>query len=332
MEIGITTTIPVEVLFAAGHVPVDLNNVFITHPDPPGLVQRAEEQGLPRNMCSWVKGIYSVIRENPRIKKVVAVTEGDCSNTLSMLDLLSPLGVEAITFSYPHSRSRDELDGSIGKLERHFGVTREDTSKWSKRLGRIREKALALDTLTFRDGKISGFENHLCLVSLSDFNGDPDSFERDLDALLLQAEGRPAARYRYRLGYCGVPCIYRDLYPFLQSLGAGVVFNEMQRQFALPGGGHDVVEQYLAYTYPYSYDHRLEDIRQQARARELHGIIHYVQSFCHHQIQDRRLRDSLPLPVLTLEGDRPGPVLERARIRIESFLEMLDGSGGSNPA
>ncbi|GAI09778.1 unnamed protein product, partial [marine sediment metagenome] len=29
-KIGITTTVPVEILLAAGYQPVDLNNVFIT--------------------------------------------------------------------------------------------------------------------------------------------------------------------------------------------------------------------------------------------------------------------------------------------------------------
>ncbi|MDI6815539.1 MAG: hypothetical protein QMC90_05650 [Dehalococcoidales bacterium] len=31
-KIGITTTVPIEILIAAGYKPVDLNNVFITHP------------------------------------------------------------------------------------------------------------------------------------------------------------------------------------------------------------------------------------------------------------------------------------------------------------
>ena len=29
-KIGLTTTVPVEVIFAAGDTPVDLNNIFIT--------------------------------------------------------------------------------------------------------------------------------------------------------------------------------------------------------------------------------------------------------------------------------------------------------------
>ena len=32
-RIGITTTVPVEIIIAAGHTPVDLNNLFITDPE-----------------------------------------------------------------------------------------------------------------------------------------------------------------------------------------------------------------------------------------------------------------------------------------------------------
>ncbi|RLB69432.1 MAG: 2-hydroxyacyl-CoA dehydratase, partial [Deltaproteobacteria bacterium] len=34
MKIGITSTIPVEVVLAAGHTPCDLNNIFISASDP----------------------------------------------------------------------------------------------------------------------------------------------------------------------------------------------------------------------------------------------------------------------------------------------------------
>ena len=40
-KIGITTTVPIEVIYAAGHVPVDLNNVFVSHPDYEGLMEES---------------------------------------------------------------------------------------------------------------------------------------------------------------------------------------------------------------------------------------------------------------------------------------------------
>jgi len=36
------------------------------------------------------------------------------------------------------------------------------------------------------------------------------------------------------------------------------------------------------------------------------------------------IRKKLPLPILTLEGDKPGPLDERTKIRLEGFVEMLE--------
>ncbi|HEC79751.1 MAG TPA: 2-hydroxyacyl-CoA dehydratase, partial [Firmicutes bacterium] len=41
-KVGITTTLPVEVIFSAGMVPVDLNNMFIGREDAYQMVEGAE--------------------------------------------------------------------------------------------------------------------------------------------------------------------------------------------------------------------------------------------------------------------------------------------------
>jgi benzoyl-CoA reductase/2-hydroxyglutaryl-CoA dehydratase subunit BcrC/BadD/HgdB len=48
-----------------------------------------------------------------------------------------------------------------------------------------------------------------------------------------------------------------------------------------------------------------------------------VQAFCFRQIEDLIVRKRLKMPILTLEGDRPGPLDARTRIRLEGFIEML---------
>jgi benzoyl-CoA reductase/2-hydroxyglutaryl-CoA dehydratase subunit BcrC/BadD/HgdB len=68
---------------------------------------------------------------------------------------------------------------------------------------------------------------------------------------------------------------------------------------------------------------RIADIRREIERRRIHGVIHYVQAFCFRQMEDLILRKTLGVPVLTLEGDRPGPVDARTATRLESFLEML---------
>jgi benzoyl-CoA reductase/2-hydroxyglutaryl-CoA dehydratase subunit BcrC/BadD/HgdB len=59
------------------------------------------------------------------------------------------------------------------------------------------------------------------------------------------------------------------------------------------------------------------------KKRNIVGIIHYVQSFCHRHIEDLIVRDKMPLPVLTIEGEAPGRMDERTKIRLQAFIEML---------
>ena len=155
-------------------------------------------------------------------------------------------------------------------------------------------------------------------------NGNIDGFEAELDEFLDKIRIRKPLRDRLRLAYIGVPPIIEGLYPFLESKGARVVFNETQRQFSMPYGISDLVEQYRSYTYPYDIFTRLADIAIELEKRRVDAVVHYVQSFCFRQIEDMVIRQTLRLPVLTLEGDKPASVDARTGIRIESFLEMVE--------
>ena len=157
-----------------------------------------------------------------------------------------------------------------------------------------------------------------------DVEGDRAFVETYIDAFLAEAVLRPVRKERIRLAYLGVPPIVSGLYGFLEGLGARVVFNETQRQFSMPYGIDDVVEQYRAYTYPYDIFHRIADISREIGRRQVDGVIHYVQSFCFRQIEDMVLRKSIKLPILTLEGDKPSALDARTKIRLEGFLELLE--------
>jgi benzoyl-CoA reductase/2-hydroxyglutaryl-CoA dehydratase subunit BcrC/BadD/HgdB len=323
-KIGITTTVPVEVIYAAGCVPVDLNNVFITSPDPRLLVEEAELAGYPRNVCAWIKGLYGTVLRSGEIKTVIAVTQGDCSNTHALMETLALAGIEIIPFAYPFDRDYDLLKLQIEKLMERFGVGWPEVTAAHRRLAEIRRKVREIDELTWQKGVVSGRDNHLFQVNCSDFKGDPDAFEKEVDEFLEARREAPPAGERLRLGYIGVPPIVSDLYDYLEEKGAHVVFNETQRQFAMPFETAGLVEQYLLYTYPYGIFYRLEDIAREVRRRRIAGVIHYAQSFCFRQIEDLIVRQRLrALPVLTLEGDRPGRLDARTRLRIDAFLEAL---------
>jgi len=321
-KIGITTTIPSEVVWAAGEIPVDLNNVFINHPQCQQLVEEAEIKGFPRNTCSWIKGIYAVAKRLG-IERVIAVTQGDCSNTQALMEVFQSEGLQIIPFAYPYNRDRDILHLQIEKLIRCLGTSWDKVAQAKAKLDELRRKVHYIDELTWREDKVSGGENHLFLVNCSDMQGDLVQFSKRVDDFIQEAQMRPASRDKLRLGYIGVPPIFGELYDYVEQLGAQVVYNEIQRQFAMPYETQDVVEQYLCYTYPYDVFARLEDIIQQVKQRRIVGLIHYVQAFCFRHIEDIILRQKLPLPILTLEGDRPGPLDARTKLRLESFIETL---------
>ncbi|MDD4169143.1 MAG: 2-hydroxyacyl-CoA dehydratase [Desulfotomaculaceae bacterium] len=321
--VGMTTTVPVEIIFAAGWVPVDLNNLFITSTNPQSLVDEAELAGYPRNICAWIKGIYSTALQHRDIQTVIAVTQGDCSNTYALMETLQLAGKEIVPFAFPYDRDADLLRLQIEKMMSFFRVSWEQVTEARERLNRIRRLVWELDRLTWQENRVSGWDNHLYQINCSDFCGNPEQFGADVSALLDQARSRIPSKKELRLGYIGVPPIVDDLYQYLEERGARVVFNEVQRQFTMPFDTDDLVEQYRQYTYPYGIFFRLEDITREAARRGLDGVIHYAQSFCFRQIEDLIIREKLKLPLLTLEGDRPGRLDARTRMRLEVFLDVL---------
>ena len=320
--IGITATVPVEIIFAAGLRPVDLNNLFITHENPKNLVSQAEAAGFSHGTCAWIKGIYSTVLNNG-IKEVIAVTGGDCSNTIALSEVLERNGVKVRSFEYPLGRDRKGLKAEMDKLRNALGTTWEDIEKTKGLLDRIRVKLRRLDRLSWQENVITGLENNLFLLNSSDFGGDPERFEHDVDDFLSVAEKRKPIKNEIRLGYLGVPPIFSRFYENIESLGARVIFNEVQRQFSMPYDHRDIVDQYLEYTYPYDIKGRLQDIKKAVVERQLDGLIHYTQMFCYRQIYDIIIRNDLGIPILTLEGDRPGQIDGRTSLRIETFIEML---------
>jgi len=325
-RIGITTTIPVEVIFAAGHVPVDLNNAFVTAPDRRTHVEQAEIAGFPATTCGWIKGIYAAAGR-AGVEAVVGVMAGDCSNTQALLEIWQYEGLPTIPFAYPYDRSPEVLSAEIDRLCARLGTTREAAESVKARLDAVRARALEVDRLAWEEDRVTGFESHLWLVSASDFNGDPEAYGGEVDRFLREAARRPPRTEPVRLAYVGVPPILEGLYDFLEEQGARVVYNETQRQFCLPYLGAPLAEAYTRFTYPYGIFARLEDIRREIERRRIHGVLHYVQSFCFRQMEDMLLRKSLQVPVLTLEGDRPMPVDARTRTRLEAFVEMLRDVG-----
>lgn len=323
-KIGLTTTAPIEVLIAAGYQPVDINNLFIASPKYHEYIEFAEKAGFPKNSCAWIKGIFGACLAH-NIEEIIGIVEGDCSNTRALLTVLEHHGVKIHAFAYPYSHELNDVQASIDRFIEHFGTTLAETEQVRRSLLPVRLLAKELDQLTYEENRLSGWENHLLQLSMSDFNGDATRYADELAQLKAEALGREPYRDKLRLGFIGVPPMTGDLYDYVEQFGGRFVYNEVQREFAFPRARADqtIYELYHDYTYPYSLEFRLEEIKKQVELRKLDGIIHYTQASCYRSIDDIIIKQTLDLPVLTIEGDKLNVLDARTKLRIEAFLDML---------
>ncbi|HDK7160765.1 TPA: 2-hydroxyacyl-CoA dehydratase [Clostridium botulinum] len=323
-KIGLTTTVPVEVLIAAGYTPVDLNNIFITSEDYLKYIDIAEGDGFPKSLCAWIKGIYGACLEN-NIKEIVGVMEGDCSNTKALIEVFKLRGIKIYPFSFPHSHSLKDVEIEIRKFMDIFNVNEDKVEQIRKILNRVRKLAKKIDEMTYIDNKVNGFENHLYQVSLSDFNGNIDEFEEHLKKVIEGMKKREPINKKLRLGYIGVPPMTGDIYEFSEKLNSHFVYNEVQREFAFPRGieAANIFEQYYNYTYPYDNEFRIKELKKQIEKRKIDAIIHYTQAFCHRAVEDIVLKEELNIPMLNIEGDKLNTLDARTKLRLEAFLDML---------
>lgn len=323
-KIGLTTTVPIEVLIAAGYTPVDLNNIFIISEDYLKYIDIAEKDGFPKSLCAWIKGIYGACIEN-NIKEIVGVIEGDYSNTKALIEVLQLKGIKVYPFSFPHSHKKEDVEIEIRKFMNIFNVSLEQVESVRKRLNKTRQLAKEIDELTYIHNKASGFENHLYQVSLSDVNGDIDSFEAHLNKVIDDIKNRQPWSKKLRLGYIGVPPMTSDIYEFVEKFDTHFVYNEVQREFAFPRADEslNIFDQYYDYTYPYNTEFRISELKKQIKERKLDAIIHYTQAFCYRAVEDIVLKHELDIPILNIEGDKLNALDARTKLRLEAFLDML---------
>jgi benzoyl-CoA reductase/2-hydroxyglutaryl-CoA dehydratase subunit BcrC/BadD/HgdB len=321
-KIGITSTLPIEVLFAAGYTPIDLNNIFIVNKNADTLVAEAEKIGFPQTICCWTKGVFAAAMKNG-INEVACVIQGDCINSPELSQVMELFGMKIHPFSYPFEPDVVELDKNISEFANQFGVLKESAEMVKKDLDTIRTLQHKIDEMTYEDFKITGFENHLYLISSSDMMGDPVIFKKKLENFINDIEPREAKNIDVRLGYIGVPPICPDIYDYIEELDARIIFNEVQRQFSMPYNTDNLGSQYSKYTYPYQIDYRIKDIEEQIALRQLDGLIHYSQAFCSRQLDDLIFRKRLKIPLLTIEADKPGILEPKNIVKIEAFVDSL---------
>jgi len=210
-------------------------------------------------------------------------------------------------------------------LAEQLGTTVHRAESIREELSEARGLALQIDDLTWSEGLVTGWENHSSLLNTSDFNGSHIRYCDEARQLLLTAsQRRPYSSDSVRLACVGTPSLFAwDLYHFLESEGAHVVFNETQRQRAMPNPGQSLAEQYANLTRPYLISHRLRDITAELKARRVDGIIHYNQAFCGKEIPAMLLRRTAGVPAITLDGNDEYALGKRMKARLRNFLEVV---------
>lgn len=324
-KIGITTTVPLEVILAAQCQAVDLINVFVSRENHQELVDRAERYGFPKSQCACIKGSYGSCLDSG-LKKIVGVVEGDCSNSKALLEVLEDRGIEVVPFGYPHGRKREDIKREIDNLMSHFDVTMENVESIRRALKPVRALVREIDEETYITGRATGFENHLYQVMNSDLDGmSIEGFKGFLEEKLREIRSRDCDEKPVRLGFIGVPPVTTEIFDFVETLDAKIIYNEVQREFAFPRTeeDRDIYDQYLNYTYPYDIYFRLEKIKEQIKLRKLDAIIHYTQAFCYRGIEDIIVKKEIGIPVLTVEGDKSKELDGRMKLRFEAFIDMI---------
>lgn len=324
--IAFTTTIPQEIIWAANKIPFDLNNAFVSN-NPLNYINKAESLGIIRNTCSWIKGMLGVIDDyQDEIEAIIVVTQGDCSNNHSLIELASHFfpKLQIIKFAYPADKDSQQLQLELNKLATKLDTNLIHANEIKKILSPIRNKLKNLIAIYQEKNNIPAATMQKILVSSTDFNGDYQKYESEIDNYFKLMINNPSNNKLIKIGVIGVPTIIPNFYSYLEEeLKVNVNLFEVEEDFCMYDSYSSLQEQYLKFKYPYDLNSRIEWINKAIYSRQLKGIVHYVQTFCHRQIDDTLIKKTLNTPTITLEADAPEKIDMRSKIRLENFIERI---------
>lgn len=322
-RVGFFATVPVEIVLAAQMVPQDINNLFITNSDPARLLRAADEAGVPRNLCAWTRGLYGATVAN-NLETIIVVPCGDCTNNVTMAELLERMGTRVIRFNYPvpGADERFHLEREMAGLAHQLGTNMEAAEAVFEELRPLRQMLRQVDVGCVGGSRLPAARARLLLLESTDFGGNPELFARRLERGLAEAEP-PVAGATPRIAVFGIPTILGNLAETLEVMGAKVVLWETERDFAMVEPTASLLEQYLNYAYPRGLEARLEKFLPLLAARGVDAVLVNAQAFCHHNLELKRVEQALSgYPTLVLESDAPAGVSARDRVRLEGFLAL----------
>jgi len=329
--IGITALVPPEIIYACGHVPVDLNNIVV----------RSRESVPQERLCAWAAGWRKlVIERRCRVDAVVVVAGGDCHNSLVEGQKIEMAGIPVYYYSYPFDGSAERLLEENQRLIEWLGGIHDNDNKAMKRIYKIKKKVMRIDTLRAK-GIFSAHDAFEVMISCSDLCSDILSYEKKVDALLDKvppvssggngrkdspsSENVSGRSEVLRAALLGVPPVYVDFHKRCSEMGVDIVFDEMPYEFARLCGKDlkTLSESYASYSFALPLSTRFARLKPILEERGVEAIIHYTQYACHHTLEDSLIRKFFNKPVLTIQGDLPGQMPEGVALRIESLAQML---------
>jgi len=83
---------------------------------------RRKKRASPEPCAVGSRGSIPPCSTGRRSKTVIAVTQGDCSNTQALTEILDHQGIKIIHFNYPYDRNPDLLKKNMEALMESFGV------------------------------------------------------------------------------------------------------------------------------------------------------------------------------------------------------------------
>lgn len=346
------TYVPVELIYAAGAVPVGL---CASSEEP----IQAAEANLPRNLCPLIKASYGFALTDTCPYFYFSdfiVGETTCDGKKKMFELLNEIK-QTYVMQLPHSRDggalafwRDQIIAFQKQLEDFYGITitEEDIRAAIRRKNREREITLRyLELGKLNPAPISGYELGT-RIDASAFSFDLEERCQSVEARTAQVlqdweanfRGKPSRRPRLLLTGCPNAGVRDKIIRSVEELGADVVAFDTcsgtREKVDLVDEANPDVYEALARKYlnvncsvMSPNDNRRQYIGEMIDEYAVDGVLEIILQSCHtydveaHFVK-RFVTQERGLPYLGIETDYSQSDKGQINTRLAAFLETID--------
>ncbi len=320
-NVGLTYLVPPELIFNEGCRPVDVNNWV-----------KGFNNISSAKLCAWTASWRDIILEHEEVLDALVVVGGHCQNSLTDAEMLKlNTNIKIHHTFYPYDGDADYLQNELRKLSEFISSIKNEKKQTNGDVFSLVKTAkhLAKKLDALRVEKIfDPSPVYRYLASCIDLDGNLNEFIERGEKLLLMTNDleEPENRESYKsVGLIGVPPIINDIHRVCYEIGLHIVFDEFPYE-CIDYYGDNVEQlsrQYAKLTFTRPIEHRIKKLKKILDERNCRGLIHNTQFGCHHILDDKMLRESLDIPVLTIQSDRPRSCDRQILLRLEAFYESI---------